>query len=711
MNARFLTAWFRAGGEGRGRGEERSRRGRPAAAALADSFDLAGRKALRAALESPGLTLKPDEWRYYECGLYVGPRDRDSLARISRGVNEWLRLEDANRFRVDLSPRFTVEVDAGRGTVSGFYLRQFREEVGKPQPYQLFLDPFAEPGPLALELGFFDGGEVSGRQLPLWGVPWEYHEIKGEGGAPEILLRKRVEGLVVSKRISVAPAGDCRRLRAAPGGGEPAAAAVEPEMLEYDPDLQEKGSNHLRMTLEIRNIGVADRTLSYTFYGPAAIDSQAVRGPGSDIDYAYGLAGPGGVVVSVENAGDWERVAQSSDRNIRLSWVGISNSYFTSILVPQTAGRDPFFDTGIVESFPDPARLEDLALEKYGRPPAKLTPEELEECRDKAYPNLRAGFRIPQQDLRPGDSLVHEYVLYAGPRDERLHLYSDLNFTGVNDYGMFSGLVKFFIWLLGTLKSVAFGSWGVSIILLTFLVKLCLHPINRRSQKSMTRFQKKFQKIQPKVKELQAQYKNDRMKLHQETQKLFKEHGVNPGQQMAGCLILLLQMPVWFSLYWTLQYTIGLRQAGFLYIEDLTRPDKLLYLGVENLPLLGDSFLYLNLLPVLYVVLTVVNQRLQPRPQDPQMQAQYRMMTFMMIFFGFIFYGFPAGFMLYIMTSSALGIVESKIIKAQLAREEAATGAPGKPAQAAEPVAATRPAYPGKGSGKPRRSKGKRKRR
>jgi YidC/Oxa1 family membrane protein insertase len=135
-------------------------------------------------------------------------------------------------------------------------------------------------------------------------------------------------------------------------------------------------------------------------------------------------------------------------------------------------------------------------------------------------------------------------------------------------------------------------------------------------------------------------------------------------------LVVFLQLPIWFALYSTLQYALGLRQAGFLYIKDLTRPDHAFRFGVQ-LPFLGEWF---NLLPILYVILTVVNQSMQPKPDDPQMRAQFRMMTFMLVFFGFIFYQFPAGFMLYIMTSSALGIIESKIIKAELAREERAGG-------------------------------------
>jgi YidC/Oxa1 family membrane protein insertase len=135
-----------------------------------------------------------------------------------------------------------------------------------------------------------------------------------------------------------------------------------------------------------------------------------------------------------------------------------------------------------------------------------------------------------------------------------------------------------------------------------------------------------------------------------------------------------------------------LRQASFLWIEDLTQPDRLFPIGI-TLPLLITNFSldFFNLLPILYVALTVINQRLQPRPQDPQMLAQYRMMSFMLVFLGFIFYHFPAGFMLYIMTSAALGIGESKYIKWRLAKED---GAPGTSGAAGSPTPAVEAAYP-----------------
>jgi YidC/Oxa1 family membrane protein insertase len=323
-------------------------------------------------------------------------------------------------------------------------------------------------------------------------------------------------------------------------------------------------------------------------------------------------------------------------------------------------------EKAFAEAYPDTQSLSELARKKHDLSLEELTPEALGELSGKAYKNVRVGLRSLKQALKPGETLTHEYGLYVGPRErQELDRYSLLNFQGVRQYGTFSFLVKFFMWLLGLLKTISLGSWGLAIILLTVVVKVCLHPINKKSQGSMQRFQKKLQKVKPQMDEIKAKFAQNRLKMNQEMQRLFKEHGINPGQQMAGCLILFLQLPIWLGLYYSLQYAIGLRQASFLYVTDLTRPDQLFSFGT-SVPFLGT---YFNLLPVLYVILTVVNQQLQPKPDDPQMRAQFRMMTFMLVFFGFIFYSFPAGFMFYFMTSSALGIIESKIIKAELARD------------------------------------------
>ena len=132
-----------------------------------------------------------------------------------------------------------------------------------------------------------------------------------------------------------------------------------------------------------------------------------------------------------------------------------------------------------------------------------------------------------------------------------------------------------------------------------------------------------------------------------------------------GCLLIFLQLPIWIGLISTFTLAIELRHQPFLYIADLTQADHLFHHGIA-IPLLGE---YFNLLPVLYVILTLVNQKMMPKSSDPQMQSQQKMMTFMMVAFGFIFYGFSSGLLVYFITSAALGIFEQRLIRAELKRE------------------------------------------
>jgi YidC/Oxa1 family membrane protein insertase len=422
--------------------------------------------------------------------------------------------------------------------------------------------------------------------------------------------------------------------------------------------------------IELANASEVEKQLSYRLLGPVGTDTESVQAAGSDLQLVFGTNGSNGQ-VGVDLLGPGQLTAGNWERGSNIAWVGVSNNYFTGILFPLSAGDSAsrHVEKAFAEAYPDSKNIEDLARSTHSMPLSDLGEDAVRALKEKAWKNLRVGLKSVNLVLKPGASVTHEYGLFLGPRARtELDLYGTLEFQGVNYYGWYSLLVKLFMGLLGILKTLSFGSWGVAIILLTFLVKLVLHPINKRSTAGMQRFQKKLQKLKPEMDLLKERFANDRLRQNQETQKLWKKHGVNPGQSMAGCLVIFLQLPVWFGVYATLQYAFGLRQAGFLYISDLTRPDHLFAFGA-NLPIIGSHF---NLLPILYVILTVVNQQLQPKPEDPQMQMQFRMMSIMMVVIGFIFYTSPAGFMLYIMTQAALSIAESKIIKAELARDETA---------------------------------------
>jgi YidC/Oxa1 family membrane protein insertase len=560
------------------------------------------------------------------------------------------------RVRDDLA----FEGDSLSGRLSKALLPHFHESVGSPDPYTFLVSPEGAPGIFSLEVE--DPTNPAKPSLLPLDANWEIAPVAAGDASSGLVFRCDLAGVAITKTI--VPAGPEDFPAAGPEG---------------------QVCRHLKLTVEVQNKGTEARDFTYRIIGPTGFDTEDLQTAGNDLELVSGTWGSGGS-VQVESIAA-AKVGHRDLANGGLAWLGGCNNYFTSIFFPlpvDPGHQASFIEKGFADAYPDTASLDLHAQEKFGRPFAQLDPASAATVRDKAYKNLRVAFRSFKLRLEPGAAPVrHEYGLFIGPRDPVvLERFSTLNFQGVNHYGMWSLLVKFFIWLLGVLKVAAFGSWGVAIMLLTFLVKVCLHPINKRTQSQMQRFQKQMQKIKPQMDELKERYGNNRARMQQEVHKLWKEHNINPGQQMAGCLIMFLQLPIWYGLYSTLRYAPGLRQAGFLYIKDLTKPDHLIGFGT-TLPILGEWF---NLLPILYVILTLVNQRLQPKPEDPQMRQQYNMMTFMMVFFGFIFYQFPAGFMLYIMTSAALGILESKIIKAELRREEAKGGSGGSGGSSASAV-------------------------
>ncbi len=238
-------------------------------------------------------------------------------------------------------------------------------------------------------------------------------------------------------------------------------------------------------------------------------------------------------------------------------------------------------------------------------------------------------------------------VLFIGPKDEdTLEKHADLGLDKALSYGTFEFISKILLAVLGAFYSVV-GNYGVAIVLLTLAVKLALFPLTKKGQVSVHH----MQKLQPQVQMLRKRYEKDGKKLMEETQKLYREAGVNP---FGGCLPLLLQLPVFIGLYRALDLAIALRQAPFaLWVRDLSQPETLFTI----------SGFAVHLLPILMTISWFLQSLLQPKAPDPQMRAQQRMFLFMPIMFGFLLYSMPSGLILYWLTSTALSIGEQFLIK------------------------------------------------
>lgn len=255
--------------------------------------------------------------------------------------------------------------------------------------------------------------------------------------------------------------------------------------------------------------------------------------------------------------------------------------------------------------------------------------------------NLITGIDMAGLVAQPNATVAQGFLLYAGPN--KLDLLASLNmgFEQAIGFGIFGGISRALLFMLKFFYGLV-HNYGVSIILLTMVMSLVLFPLTWRSLRST----REMQAIQPLIAKLREEYKDNPQKLNKEMIALYKEHKVNP---LGGCLPMLLQMPIFISLYQALMRSVELWGAGFLWIKDLTRPDaaRLPF----SLPLLGDS---INILPILMAISMFMQQKISQPKTSAQTDQQRKMMLFMPLIFGFIFYSLPSGLVLYWLTNTFL---------------------------------------------------------
>ena len=271
--------------------------------------------------------------------------------------------------------------------------------------------------------------------------------------------------------------------------------------------------------------------------------------------------------------------------------------------------------------------------------------------------DLRLRVFVPEK----GASRTYKYEVYAGPkrREELEAAWPDFSKVVQHDLGFFNGIASILLAVLNLFEGIT-HNWGLAIILLTISVRLVLFPVNRRSQTSMARYQSKMKRLQPRIDEIKKKYAKDATAQRQEQAKLMQEEGAFPP--LGGCLPMFLQIPVFIGLFAALRTSFDLRQADFAFwIHDLAVPDRLLRIGL-NLPVVG-SIEYLNVLPLLMVVLWIWQQKGMPMPADEQAARMQKMMMWMPVMMGFFLYNYAAGLSLYMITQSGLGIIEQKVIK------------------------------------------------
>jgi YidC/Oxa1 family membrane protein insertase len=237
---------------------------------------------------------------------------------------------------------------------------------------------------------------------------------------------------------------------------------------------------------------------------------------------------------------------------------------------------------------------------------------------------------------------VFKSQLFAGPKIQPVLEATAPGLELTVDYSWLTVIAKPIYWLLNKIHGFV-DNWGLAIIGVTFIIKALFFKLSKASYQSMA----KMRKIQPKLKELQERYADDRQKFNAEMMTMYKREKVNP---LGGCLPVMVQIPVFISLYWVLIETVELRQADFiLWIQDLSAQDPF------------------YLLPILYGITMKIQQGLNPAPIDP---LQAKVMKLFPVIFTVFFLFFPSGLVVYWICNNSLSIIQQWYITKHILAED-----------------------------------------
>lgn len=377
-----------------------------------------------------------------------------------------------------------------------------------------------------------------------------------------------------------------------------------------------------------------------------------------------------------------------------------------------------FFASAIVVNNHQPQGVDRTSLIAWARP--TMEPDMMP-LGGKIYPEKQflqdVTVRMISQpvELRPGQPVEHDYVLYNGPVKVRLLKDLEPNATPTIDWyehelnldtftdvpspatpGWIStiGWSALLVWTTNRMHDVLWylyhviPNYGVCVILMTLLVRICIYPLSRRQSVAAAKMQAKMKELQPEIKKIEEKYRDNPQELQKAKTEFMLKKGVHPLAMMGSCWVMFLQMPIFLGLYYSLQESIHFRLAGFLWMPNLAAPDMLLW-WTTKIPYVSEwsamrsSWVYLgpylNLLPLLAVIIMMVQQQLMAPPAtDDQTAQQQKMMKYMSIFIGFMFYQIASGVALYYIVSSAWGVLERKLLPKKVL-EPAVASVAGKP--------------------------------
>ena len=330
--------------------------------------------------------------------------------------------------------------------------------------------------------------------------------------------------------------------------------------------------------------------------------------------------------IAIEKISDYSDHDREKIKQWQVDWLAVQNKYFVSLI----SGETPFSGCNL------------LTIDENKGPVSTKNQSK----------NLAAYVYLPNAEIDAGKSYTWRFDCYTGPKKYDILKKLGRNEESILQFDLFllfhfnwmKGISLGILWCLNKLESV-FHNYGVAIIFITLFIRIIFWPITHQT----TIWSKKMQRIQPLAQEIREKYKKDPQKMQQKTMELYREQKINP---IAGCLPMVLQIPVFFALFNVLRSAIELRQAQFLWAVDLSEQDSIFTIPGIDIPI--------NPLAIIMGLTMVWQQKIVPTSVDPMQQ---KVMMFMTSFFVLILYSMPSGLTLYWSINQIVSIFQHKITR------------------------------------------------
>ena len=406
----------------------------------------------------------------------------------------------------------------------------------------------------------------------------------------------------------------------------------------------------LKNSVTIENIGEKDLPLFYSYFlgtgiGPYRTDKNAVREDATRAQYLVKGNGKSKILLTGDIVKDnlFSRLFGSSSKGIRTNqmrydiyegqdkWVTLNNRYFA--IISSSAQ-------------PDNTVFETMTFSK---------PSTNEYRNDFHLANL-----VAKHNIKSGDSITDTYSVFMGPKVRRLFskYYVEESYESIFQESFLGLNLRPLTYILDIMLNALYNitkDYALAILLFTLLFKIITFPLNNASYKSM----KKMQLVSPKIERIREQYKDNPDKLNAEIMAIYKKEKINP---LGGCLPMLLPFPLLIAFFYLMQSMVELRNTPFLWITDLSSPDKL-FVFPAGIPILGGF--NFNLFPIVMALTSYLSMKLQPSSSTAtsgSAATQMKMMTtifpLMMLL---MFYNFASGLALYWTAQNIFGVIQQFI--------------------------------------------------